>query len=101
MSADEILEIQGRNEVLGYLAEYYLEGPAVGIARKVIAEGTRNLTSKQQYVYDKSIREPYLEMKCSRMGDPLPTSEITFALENDGLCTWCARMKEKREMEDD
>ncbi len=101
MDVDEILEHQARNEVLEYLAEYYLEGPAVGIARKVIAEGTQSLVGGQRDVYRIFIQEKYLNMTCTRCGVPLPTSEITYALENDGLCTWCGRMKEKNERKDD
>lgn len=97
MHVEEILEEQERDEVLTRLIDGgYLEGPAAGIARKVITEGTRSLSDRQQYVFRRYVEEEYLDAVCDLCGTPLPTSEIIYALEESGgLCTVCARALER------
>jgi len=89
-----IQERADQDEVLRHLVEYeYLEGAALGIAKQVLDQGITSLSPRQRDVYRMFVEEKYFAMECERCGTELPTSEIIFALEEDGLCSWCAKMK--------
>lgn len=97
MSSERLMEEAEECEVLKHLTEFgYLEGtPAHGIALQVIKQGRESLRGDQTRVFEHYIVERFLNVECSRCGEPLPMSEIAFALEEgDGFCTWCRKMSE-------
>lgn len=70
----------------------HLSDVAAGITRQVIAQGETSLSPKQQAVYDREVKEPFLNAECERCGGDIPASELSGALDNDGLCGWCAQV---------
>jgi len=89
---DEVLEAMNERQVLEHLTEFgYLEGPSQGIALQVIDKGRRSLRGKQNFIFEKFIEEPYLNLECERCSIEMPMSEIVEGL-HDGLCSFCRKM---------
>lgn len=77
-----------------------LEDPALGIAKKVVADrGTQNLSEKQMYVYENYVLKPNIIKECTLCCESIPYSEMAEALDNGGYCSHCAYMREKIEKE--
>lgn len=73
-----------------------LEDPALGIAKKVVADrGTENLSEKQMYVYENYVLKPNIIKTCTACASTIPYSEMAEALDNGGYCNYCAHMREK------
>lgn len=72
----------------------HLEGAALGITKQIISNGQDGLSDKQLYVFKTQVLEVYAEADCSRCGNEIPWSEKYFAIDESGLCSWCAKMEE-------
>lgn len=92
------MEAFGNNEYNEFLQTLidseHLDGPASGIAKKVIAEGSESLSAKQKFVLKKEVDE-YISDDCSRCGADIPWSEMYEAYHNGGMCSWCDHMESK------
>jgi len=86
------------DEAKGFLQElinhHELEGPGLGIAKLVIAQGPGVLSEKQAYVFEQTI-SPHITETCQRGGCNIPWSEQYAAADNGGLCSWCWHMSTK------
>ena len=86
----------------GYLSELldngYVEGDAAGITRQVIDRGEESLTDKQKFVFKRDVLS-HDPGECVR-GCDIPWSEKLEAMDNGGLCSWCAKMKESADKDD-
>ena len=70
-----------------------LDGAAEGITKIVIAKGSRSLSSKQTYVFERYVLDVYVTETCWRCGAPIPWEEMLFAHDwSDGACSWCNKM---------
>jgi hypothetical protein len=72
-----------------------LEGPALGITKKVIAEGDAGLSEAQKFVFKRDVLDVFVIRECSRMGCDIPWSEMYEANDNGGLCSYCDHMSAK------
>lgn len=73
-----------------------LEGPALGIAKKVLAEGEGGLSGRQRHVYETEVLGDYADMECKRCMNPIPLNEAICAREdNGGYCAYCANAMSK------
>jgi len=77
---------------------YAMGSAAEGIARQVIDKGIDSLTDKQRSVFNNKVLS-LAPGECIR-GCEIPWSEKYEAMSNGGLCSWCARMKEKADRDD-
>lgn len=75
----------------------HLEGAADGITKQVIARGVESLSEKQKYVFDNEVLANFVGGDCERCGSDIPWSEKYAALDNGGLCDWCAHMVAKQD----
>lgn len=86
----------------GYLSELldngHIEGNAAGITRQVIDRGEESLSDKQRFVFKRDVVSLYAGA-CIR-GCDIPWSEKYEAMDNGGLCSWCAKMKESADKYD-
>jgi hypothetical protein len=73
----------------------HLEGAALGITRKVIAEGSAGLSSRQAHVFKTQVLDEFVTSECKRQGCAIPWSEMYHAYDNGHLCNWCWHMTEK------
>jgi hypothetical protein len=73
----------------------HLEGPALGITKKVIADGEESLSPKQQHVFKNYVLAEYVTNECKRCGEDIPWSEMYHAYDNGHLCNWCWHMTTK------
>jgi hypothetical protein len=73
-------------------------GDAAGITRQVIDRGEESLSEKQRFVFKRDVLslDPG---ECVR-GCDIPWSEKFEAMDNGGLCSWCAKMKESADKDD-
>jgi hypothetical protein len=72
-----------------------LEGPARGVALRVLSRGVESLSAKQRFIYKESVEHPYLYPECKRCGTILPASEVVAALKAaDDLCANCRSVEE-------
>ena len=76
-----------------------LDGAALGITKKVIADGVVSLSGKQRYVFDKHVLGENSVSECSRCHSNVPWSEMYDARDNGGLCSYCVHQLEKIEEE--
>ncbi len=72
-----------------------LDGMAAGIAAKVVADGIDSLSEKQLFVFKKEIIEHHYVERCTRDSIEIPWCEMLEAIDNGGLCGWCAHVTEK------
>jgi hypothetical protein len=73
----------------------WLQGTALGITKKVIAEGEDVLSEDQKFVFHRYVLDVFVIRECSRMGCEIPWSEMLMAHENGGLCGYCQYMADK------
>ncbi|HDR8197963.1 hypothetical protein COE01_21495 [Bacillus thuringiensis] len=73
-----------------------LEGAAEGIAKKIIHDGTLDLSDKQIYTFINYglMNENFLD-KCGRCYNPIPWSEMLIAVMESGYCNYCDHMSAK------
>ena len=72
-------------------------GPAAGITRKVIADGSpEELSDKQYQVFDTFVLDKYVK-PCTVCGNDLPSSELSAARGNGGKCSWCWNRESKKD----
>ncbi|HGN0598160.1 TPA: hypothetical protein ACKRJ1_001176 [Pseudomonas aeruginosa] len=97
MGFNDRMDDDGFSEFLSQLLGQ-LDGPAEGITRQVIDKGLDSLSAKQKVVFDRDVMS-LVPGKCSR-GCDIPWSEKYEAIDNGGLCSWCAKMKESADKDD-
>ena len=108
--------MEERDEFVDFLEQLVssekIEGPAGGIAKKVVAEGSmRGLTSKQHYALVAGVTswisdnfsgykpgsvefgESPPAPDCSECSNEVPWSEVFLA--NNGRCSWCENVHHK------
>ena len=74
------------------------DGKEIGITKQVIDKGYDSLSDKQKWVFDKMIDANTFD-ECNRCGDSIPWCEMMYALDNDGLCSYCVHQLEKLDEE--
>jgi hypothetical protein len=76
-----------------------LEPAALGITKKVIAEGIESLTTNQRYVFDNYVVGEFATAKCEKCQSPVLWSEMLEAYDNGGYCAHCWGVRQKLEKE--
>lgn len=86
--------------------EKIIDSTALGITKKVIADGNLNgLSDRQRHVFDKNVA-PLLNETCSICGSPISGEELESAYDNywennnDLLCYGCDYGKKQMEKDD-
>lgn len=95
-------------EFAGFLQEFIDRGilddsdakdkVAVGVSKKLIAEGYDSLTAKQKKVID-IIADKHFYESCTHCGDSIPWGEMMFAIDNGGMCSHCVHIWDKMKRE--
>jgi hypothetical protein len=86
----------GRDDFLRQLINMgRLDGAALGITKKVIAEGDDVLSAAQKFVFKRDVLDVFVIAECKQDGGAIPWSEMLMAHENGGLCGYCDHMHEK------
>lgn len=91
-------------ELLNYIKELIeqerLEGTALGVAMKVVADGgIYSLSDSQKHVFDRYvIQENNVEL-CTMCSQPISYCEMIGALDNGGYCSYCVHRMEKLKRE--
>jgi len=75
---------EGHSSFTDYLASLLDDGDvwdetAVGITRKVIGDGEESLSSKQRYVFQKRVLEPFGQRDCTLCQDTIPWDDMEMA----------------------
>ncbi|MGI2031404.1 hypothetical protein ACRQ1B_03325 [Rhizobium panacihumi] len=90
---------QERKSLNGYLEQLLngeeITGAAAGITKQVIADGEESLSQKQEFVFNRDVREPFLNLKCEQCGTSIPYDDAYEALHGDQLCSGCKHDKAK------
>lgn len=73
----------------------HLSDVAAGVTRQVIGQGEESLSDKQKAVFEREVREPFLNHRCSRCDEMIPASELSGAMDNGWLCSWCSQVTGK------
>jgi hypothetical protein len=76
-----------------------LEAAALGITKKVIADGVESLSLKQRYVFDTYVIGEFATEKCESCQSPVLWSEMLEAYDNGGYCAHCWNTRQKLEKE--
>ena len=97
MGFNDRMDDNGFSEFLSQFLRH-LDGPAEGITRQVIDKGLDSLSVKQRGVFDREVMS-LVPGECAR-GCDIPWSEKYEAMDNGGLCSWCAKMKESADKDD-
>ena len=88
---------------IGFLEELIksdcLESAALGITKKVIADGVSSLSPKQLYVFEKNVLDEFTQKKCSSCFGNIPWSEMSLAYDNGWKCSYCVHRFQKMEDE--
>lgn len=80
---------------LQYLIERgHLEGIAAGITKQVLERGEMSLSSAQQAVFERQVKEQYFTPKCGVCGDDVPVAEYA-RWEDEKLCFNCSSRESK------
>lgn len=75
-----------------------LEDIEAGIAKRMLDIGYDNLSEKQKYVFDKTIKRNSIE-ECKGGDGSIPWCEMIAALDNGGYCSCCQHRMEELEQE--
>ncbi|HEY9600243.1 MAG TPA: hypothetical protein V6C85_01440 [Allocoleopsis sp.] len=93
---EEAQELMEFNEFLQKLIDMgHLDNPALGITKKVIAEGRESLSKQQDYVFRTHVLDKFVTEECSFLTCNIPWSEMYEALDNGGYCGYCVHKMEK------
>jgi hypothetical protein len=65
-----------------------LAGAALGLTRRVIAEGEDGLTPTQKFAFERDVLRKFVTQEC-RNGCDIPWPEQYEALLNGGFCFYC------------
>lgn len=91
----ELAEERERQSFVQTLLERdLLTGSAAGVARQYVDRGDASLSKNQRHVLDEAVEEHRVQ-ECSRCATDIPWSEQAEALDNGGLCGYCAHMADK------
>lgn len=67
-----------------------------GILKYIIANGTENLSQKQQRIFDKYVVAKYFNMTCAKCGETIPWCEMPYVIEDEiKICGSCVHESEK------
>lgn len=66
----------------------------IGIAKYILANGTKSLSGKQSYIIQK-VTNRYNSLTCNRCALAIPFSEVIFSMDNGGLCDYCNHQVQK------
>lgn len=92
----EYEERESFNDFLKQLVDgAHLDDPALGITKKLIAEGRESLSQKQDYIFRTYVLDEFVTEDCSFCGSDIPWSEMYEALDNGGYCGYCVHKMEK------
>jgi hypothetical protein len=95
---DHLEDDGGFNDFLQALVDRsMLEGAALGITKVVIDKGVGALTPKQLYVFNEHVIGQYSRSGCSNCQIDIPWSEMRYAMDNGGLCSYCAHKIESKD----
>jgi hypothetical protein len=72
-----------------------IEASALGITKLVLSQGVEGLSSKQSFVFERDVIDPYYVEKCKFCGTEIPWCEMLEATDNGGYCGWCAHRDSK------
>jgi hypothetical protein len=86
---EQAQEAELREFLKQIIEEEGLRGPALGIAKQVLARGIDSLPPNQSAVFDR-----YVIPKCGLCGDCDPLSEAGYIYDN-GYCSHCEHMLSK------
>lgn len=64
---------------------------AIGVSKRLIAEGYDCLTTRQQKVIDIMANKHFYK-SCTHCGDSIPWYEMMSVIENDGICPHCVHI---------
>ena len=64
---------------------------AIGVSKRLIAEGYDCLSTRQQKVID-IIANKHFCKSCAHCGDSIPWYEMMSVIENDGICPHCVHI---------
>ena len=64
---------------------------AIGVSKRLIAEGYDCLTTRQQKVIYIMANKHFYK-SCTHCGDSIPWCEMMFAIEHDGMCSHCVHI---------
>ncbi|MFA6006195.1 MAG: hypothetical protein WC764_00460 [Candidatus Paceibacterota bacterium] len=68
-----------------------LEGAALGVAKKYVADGRDSLSDKQLFVLEKYVLGK--QKDCGRCGTPIPWSErYALSTQEHPWCSWCLQV---------
>jgi hypothetical protein len=76
-----------------------LEPTALGITKKVIADGIESLSLNQRYVFANYVIGEFATEKCENCHSSVLWSEMLEAYDNGGYCAHCWHMRQKLEKE--
>jgi hypothetical protein len=77
----------------------YLEDAALGIAKKVVADGTASISDKQYDVFQKYVLDSFVIESCEMCGYKFLWTEKLDAYLNQGVCGYCQRKLDRLEVE--
>ena len=90
MDREELFEEREQQAFVHELIERdALEGPALGVAKKFVAEGSSVLSEKQIWVLREHVLAAHKVKRCDHCENEIPWSEQLNALDNGGLCGYC------------
>src|SRR5690242_5970054 len=96
MDTDEFSEESERQSFVAELVRRdMLDGAASGVAKQYAAQGWNSLSEKQKWLVNEHVLDRHKIKQCSRCKIEIPWSEQIEALDNGGLCSWCAHMSDK------
>ena len=88
---DRMEDDGGKGEALAYIVESgYLDGAAEGIAKQVLAKGESSLSSKQQVVFEREVKDVYFSPTCRNCNRPVPLTEYARWDMDGNECYDCA-----------
>ena len=89
------IDDDGKSDFVSALLEGdYLEGVAEGVAKQWLDKGEDSLSPKQLHIFEKYVLATNDPGSCIR-GCDIPWSEKFEALDNGGMCSYCAHIADK------
>jgi hypothetical protein len=74
----------------------HLDGPALGIAKRVVDRGEDSLTGRQRFVFNEHVLKHYTAETCAECPEAIPWCEMYAAVQIfDGKCSWCVQLHGK------
>lgn len=85
---------EAEDEYKGFLVklverEDITDKAAVGITKKVIAEGENSLSEKQRFVFKKEVQGKFPQPTCENCGETIPWNEAYEHIHGENMCSSC------------